>query len=138
MIYSNIIMKTAKRLLGFVSIALLFAVTPSVGFAAEAERGFKPLFNGKDLTGWEGDMKLWSVKDGAITGQTTKENPAHGNTFLIWKAGSVDDFELRFSYKIVPNNNIGFANSGVQYRSTDLGNFVVAGYQAEFAAGQNY
>ena len=28
----------------------------------------KQLFNGKDLTGWEGNAKLWSVQDGAITG----------------------------------------------------------------------
>ena len=40
-----------------------------------SERGFKSLFNGKDLTGWDGNPKLWSVKDGAITGQTTAENP---------------------------------------------------------------
>ena len=54
--------------------------------AAEPEEGFKSIFNGKDLSGWEGNPKLWSVKDGAITGQTTRENPARGNTFLIWKA----------------------------------------------------
>src|ERR1051325_6949025 len=58
------------------------------------------LFNGKDLTGWEGDPRLWSVKDGAIVGQTTPENPAKGNTFLIWTNGTVGDFELRCSFKL--------------------------------------
>ena len=53
-----------------------------------AETGFKSLLNGKDLTGWTGDPKLWSVKDGAITGQTTPDNPAKGNTFLIWTGGA--------------------------------------------------
>ena len=82
--------------------------------AADNEEGFKPLFNGTDLTGWEGLPQFWSVKDGAITGQTTKENPAKGNTFLVWKGGDVQDFELRLSYKIVANNDKGFANSGIQ------------------------
>ena len=30
--------------------------------------GFVPLFNGKDLTGWEGDTSLWSARDGMIVG----------------------------------------------------------------------
>lgn len=106
----------------------------------EAEKGFQSLFNGKDLTGWDGNPKLWSVKDGAITGQTTPENPTKGNTFLIWTNGTVADFELRFSYKITPNNDKGFANSGVQYRSKifDPANWVVGGYQADMEAGATY
>src|ERR1700693_3603848 len=82
--------------------------------------GFRKIFNGKDLTGWDGDPRLWSVKEGAITGQTTAENPATVNTFLIWTNGTVGDFELRCSFKIVPNNDKGFANSGIQYRSQVL------------------
>jgi type 1 glutamine amidotransferase len=109
----------------------------AVGFASAAapaddEAGFKSLFNGKDLAGWDGNPKFWSVKDGAITGQTTAENPTSGNTFLIWRLGSVDDFELRLSYRIIGGN------SGIQYRSTDHGNWVVGGYQADFEAGKTY
>jgi len=63
---------------------------------------------------------LWSVKDGAITGQTTPENPAKHNTFLIWTNGTVADFELRCSFKLLPGDDKGFANSGVQYRSKVL------------------
>ena len=100
--------------------------------------GAKSLFNGRDLTGWNGRMNHWSVQDGAITGKTTKENPAQGNNFLIWTNGTVADFELRFSYKIVPNGTKGFGNSGVQYRSKDFGNFVIGGYQADFEAGTTY
>jgi uncharacterized protein (TIGR03067 family) len=109
-------------------------------WAAEVEAGFRSLFNGQDLAGWDGDPKLWSVKDGAITGQTTPENPAKGNTFLIWKDGTPADFELRFSYRLVPNNDKGFANSGVQYRSkvVDQPNWVVGGYQADMEAGPTY
>ena len=105
-----------------------------------SEKGFTRIFNGKDLTGWTGDPRLWSVKDGAITGQTTPENPAKGNTFLIWTNGTVGDFELRCSFKLAANNDKGFANSGVQYRSKilDPGNWVVGGYQADMEAGPTY
>src|SRR5882672_9290052 len=117
-------------------------VASALAATAANEAGFKSLFNGKDLTGWEGRPEHWSVEDGAITGKTTKENPAKGNNFLIWrpdgKNGIVEDFELRLSYKIVPNGEKGFGNSGIQYRSKDFGNFVVGGYQADFEAGKTY
>jgi hypothetical protein len=93
--------------------------------AALCQEG-KSLFDGKTLTGWDGDSKFWSVEDGAITGKTTKDNPTKGNTFLIWKGGEVADFELTLKFKIVGGN------SGVQYRSIDKGNHVVNGYQADF------
>jgi hypothetical protein len=105
-----------------------------------AEQGFRSIFDGKDLTGWEGNPKLWSVKDGAITGQTTADNPAKGNTFLIWTNGTLADFELRCSFKLVPGDAQGFANSGIQYRSkvVDPANWVVGGYQADMEAGKTY
>jgi hypothetical protein len=105
-----------------------------------AEPGFFRIFNGRDLTGWEGNPKLWSVKAGAITGQTTAENPAKGNTFLIWTNGTVGNFELRCSFKLVPGDSKGFANSGIQYRSkvVDPANWVVGGYQADMEAGPAY
>jgi hypothetical protein len=105
--------------------------------AADAEAGFQSLFNGTDLTGWDGNPKLWSVNDGAIRGQTTAENSTKANTFLIWTNGMTADFELRASYKITPNNDKGFANSGFQYRSKILNatNWVVGGYQGDFEAG---
>jgi hypothetical protein len=104
------------------------------------EQGFKQIFNGIDLAGWDGNPKLWTVKDGAITGQTTAENPAKGNTFLIWTNGTVGDFELRCSFKLVPGDARGFANSGIQYRSkvVDPANWVVHGYQADMEAGPTY
>ena len=94
--------------------------------------GMTSLFNGKDLTGWDGDPKLWSVKDGVIHGETTAENPAKGNTFIICKDVKTADFELRLSFRCNATNN-----SGIQYRSkhiTDgkVGNaWVVRGYQHE-------
>ena len=105
-----------------------------------SESGFQKIFNGIDLTGWTGDPRLWSVKEGAITGQTTKENPAKGNTFLIWTNGQVGNFELRCSFKLMANNEQGFSNSGIQYRSKvlDPEHWVVGGYQADMEAGPTY
>jgi hypothetical protein len=100
--------------------------------------GEKQIFNGKDLSGWEGNPKLWSVKDGAITGVTTNDGDGKikHNTFLVWKDGKVGDFELTFQYKIVNGN------SGVQYRSKELtpgeNGPKVSGYQADFEAGETY
>jgi hypothetical protein len=104
------------------------------------EPGFEPLFNGKDLSGWDGNPKLWSSNDGIITGQTTPANPTKGNTFLIYTNGTFSDFELRASFKLVPGDKKGFANSGIQYRSKvlDPANWVVGGYQADMEAGTNY
>jgi len=100
----------------------------------------KSLFNGKDLAGWKG-LDFWSVKDGAITGQTTKEHPTKGNTFLVWE-GEVADFELTLQYKIVDldGKSEKFGNSGIQYRSkvVDEKGFVVAGYQGDFECGKTY
>ncbi len=99
--------------------------------APEEPAGTKAIFNGKDLTGWDGDPRLWSVKDGVIHGETTAENVTKGNTFLIWKEGELKDFDLRLSFRCNATNN-----SGIQYRSKHVtekvGNqWVMQGYQHE-------
>jgi hypothetical protein len=96
--------------------------------------GFVSLFNGKDLFGWDGDPRFWSVKGGAITGQTTKESPSRSNTFLVWKGGEVGDFELRLKARITGNN------SGIQYRSrvSDAKTWKVVGYQCDFGGGPTH
>jgi hypothetical protein len=116
------------------------AILPRALGQPAGETGFQNLFNGKDLTGWDGNPKLWTVKAGVITGQTTAQNPAKGNTFMIWTNGAPGDFELRCSFKLVPGDDQGFANSGIQYRSRifDPANWVVGGYQADMEAGTNY
>jgi hypothetical protein len=121
-----------KTTLIYAALAVVL-VAGFVGISAGDEKdGFKSIFNGKSLEGWSGNEKFWSVKDGSITGQTTAENPTQGNTFLIWKAGEVKDFELRLKFKIVGGN------SGIQYRSVDKGNHVVNGYQADIDSGETY
>jgi len=92
---------------------------------SDPSQGWVSLFNGKDLTGWDGDTRLWSVKDGVIHGQTTLTNPAKGNTFLIWRGGTLKDFKLRIKFRLENGN------SGIQYRSKEISKWVVSGYQAE-------
>ncbi|MCA9198813.1 MAG: DUF1080 domain-containing protein [Planctomycetales bacterium] len=119
--------------LGFLCSLFLFAATSAekaVTAPAEAE-GMVQLFNGTDLSGWNGDSRLWSVKEGVIHGETTDENKANGNTFLIWEGGTTKDFELRLSFRCNATNN-----SGVQYRSKHIqdggrNDWVVRGYQHE-------
>lgn len=107
------------------------ALSPTLK-AEDKNSDFKPLFNGKTLQGWDGNPEFWSVQEGVITGKTTAEKPTKGNTFLIWKDGTVGDFELKLQFRIVGGN------SGIQYRSKDHGNWVVGGYQADFEAGDTY
>jgi len=98
--------------------------------------GGKSLFDGKTLDGWDGNPVHWSVKDGAIVGENTKENPTKGNTFLIWKDGILKDFDLTLDYKI------DGGNSGIQYRSFvkpgKHDGWRIGGYQADFESGDRY
>ena len=119
-------------------LALGLAALTASAFAADS--GFKPIFDGKTLSGWEGLPSFWSVKDGALTGQTTAENPAKTNTFLIYQGASPANFALRLSFRLTPNNDKKWGNSGVQYRSkiVDAAGFVVAGYQADIDSPFKY
>jgi putative heme-binding domain-containing protein len=116
-------------------LALLFSIAVlSLSNTASAQDNFESLFNGKDLAGWDGLEKFWSVKDGAIFGETTKENPTEANTFLIWNGGEVGDFIFKTKVRFSGNN------SGVQYRSelVDADKFAVKGYQADLHKKQEY
>jgi 3-keto-disaccharide hydrolase len=55
----------------------LIAVAALLGTAqaGDDEKGFVSMFNGKDLTGWEGKPGGWWVEDGTITSESTEENP---------------------------------------------------------------
>jgi hypothetical protein len=126
------IMIRCLTLLALASYAFQASAADGPRLAPAESAGMKSLFNGKDLSGWDGDPRLWSVKNGAIHGETTAENPAQGNTFLIWKNGVTRDFELRLSFRCNATNN-----SGIQYRSKHItegkvrNKWVVRGYQHE-------
>ena len=108
----------SKRLL----LALLLCVV-----GAFAKDGFKPLFNGKNLDGWDGDPRLWKAQDGMIVG-STEGNPLEYNSFLITK-NTYANFILRAQAKLRNHN------SGIQFRSEELPDlkWAVRGYQADMA-----
>ena len=94
--------------------------------------GWITLFNGKDLTGWDGNPKVWSVVDGYISGKIDKLEG--GNTFLVYKHG-LYDYVLEADFVLVGNKG----NSGIQYRSKQSARgdnkWVVKGYQADIGTG---
>ena len=133
------------RLVARMKHTSFFSLIPACALAltlttARADDG-KAIFNGKDLTGWTGQMEFWSVQDGCITGHTTTEHMVKENTFLIWQ-GEVGDFELTCKYKITDTDGKSdkFGNSGIQYRSKVVKPeySVVSGYQADFECGKTY
>ena len=109
----------------------ILAAEPAVVEAPSAA-GWRTLFNGRNLDGWDGDERLWSVRDGVIRGETTLADKAAGNTFLIAKDLLLGDFELELAFRCSASNN-----SGIQYRSRHITDgspknaWVVRGYQHE-------
>jgi len=123
-----------KRIASALSAFVVFSTFAVFTTHANAQE-FRTIFNGEDLAGWKGDMTRWSVKDGAITGTTTKDRPLPHNQFLIWD-GMVSDFEFKAEFRLIGSNN-----SGVQYRSQafkDAGDFRIKGYQADIHANPPY
>jgi len=114
-----------RRLSVLFAVALIGAAACAVARAGEEkEEGFVPIFNGKDLAGWEGDKKLWIVEDGLLIGRS----PGIKYNDFLATTKEYGDFILRFQIRLKPNN----ANSGVQFRSKRVPNsHEVAGYQAD-------
>src|SRR5579862_958250 len=113
-----------KRFLFVLGLVLATATSASA-------QEWQKLFDGKTLTGWEGSAH-WVVKDGAICGVITKDTLIKTNTFLIWKGGTVANFQLKCKFRMEGGN------SGIQYRSIHLAKdkadpFIVKGYQADMA-----
>jgi hypothetical protein len=108
--------------------------------AFDNHTGFRQIFNGTNLEGWDGDPTFWRVENGVITGETTPEKPITQNSFLIWRGGRTADFDLKVEFRI----NAG--NTGVQYRSQQLpeggedniGKWVLKGYQADIDFANQY
>jgi hypothetical protein len=91
---------------------------------------FMPLFNGKDLEGWEAtNPELWSVKDGVIVGKQGKDQLKR-NTFLATKR-KYTDFVLKASVRLVRDEG----NSGIQFRTRIMPDGTARGYQADVAKG---
>jgi hypothetical protein len=124
-----------QRLLTICVITAVFtgsSVTSPQARAADAEEGFIPMCNGKDLTGWEGKSGWWRVEDGAITSESTAEKPCTKCNYLMWRQSKPTDFELRCEYRLVGGN------SGIQFRSRELPDWDTYGYQADMEAGDQW
>jgi hypothetical protein len=122
--------KYAVPLIAILCVALLCSYVIS-----DHKAGYRSIFNGKDLTGWEGDPNYWRVENGMIVGEVTPATILKRNTFLIWRDGSPANFELKLQYRI---SNKG--NSGVNYRSVEVDTLTYAlkGYQADIDGKDKY
>ncbi len=134
--------KTDSHLTRILIIAILLTAvgckTSVTGQTKEA--GFKQIFDGKTLKGWEGDANYWRVENGSLVGEITADKLLKSNTFIIWRGGEPKDFELKLEYQITIDGN-----SGVNYRSEQIKEvpFALKGYQSDIDGknrytGQNY
>lgn len=111
--------------------ALLFLMTTTVALA-DVPEGFTSIFNGKDLSGWEGSPAYWKVENGILTGSA--DGTLKYNRFIVWRGGKVKNFGWRAKVRVSPGGN-----SGLQYRSAlrpDLGESVVVGYQCDVVSNR--
>ena len=104
------------------------------------EAGFQQIFDGRTLTGWEGNPTYWRAENGSIVGEITPSTVIKSNTFLVWRGGRPRDFELKLDYRITPDGN-----SGINYRSTVIpdavtpeNRFAMRGYQCDIDGRQRY
>ena len=104
----------------------VFALMLLSGIASAQEQ---TLFNGKDLTGWDGKPGWWTVEDGVLTSESTADKKCHKANYLVWTGGEPADFELNLDFKLSPNTPK--ANSGVQIRSERRPDWDTFGYQAD-------
>ena len=102
--------------------------------AFEDHTGWRQIFDGSTLHGWDGNPQVWRVENGAIVGESSPEHPS-GTTNILWTGGEPGDFELKLEIKLEGAQ----ANSGVQYRSSRTGaRWGVKGYQADFDYANRY
>ena len=115
-----------RATLGFL---LLTVVGSHCAEAPPALKNSKSMFDGKTLTGWEGDPKIWRVEDGCLTGGSYVETVKQ-NEFLA-TTRDYTNFIVRLKIKLTGTN--GFINSGFQIRSQRVpNNSEMAGYQCDF------
>jgi len=114
------------------------SVKPQASGPAAPRPGSVPIFNGRDLTGWDADPRWWSAREDALVGQKADEDFPH-HEYAIWAGGTVKDFELRLKFRPTAGN------SGIDYRAERVwkdprGNPVrrfVQGYQADIMRDVN-
>jgi hypothetical protein len=110
----------------------------------EDRSGFQQIFDGVSMKNWDGDPTFWKAENGALVGTSTEANPVTENTFVIWRGGQPENFELKLEFRM------SASNSGIQFRSTHLpqgskagdrsiaGKWVLKGYQADIDFANQY
>ncbi len=89
------------------------------------------VFDGKTFAGWEGDLAIFRIQDGAIVGGSLERKVAR-NEFLC-TTKTYGDFELRLKVKLLGGEG---ANAGIQFRTKRIPNHhEVSGYQADMGTG---
>ena len=117
------------------SAAALFFSGHAFGQEQEQDKdGFTPIFNGKDLTGWEADTEIWSVEDGCLVGQSPNGEPYNKQNYIYWAKAEPGDFVLKLKYRLTGKGS----NSGVQIRSEKRPNWDCYGYQADMEEAPNW
>ena len=114
-----------------IATLLLVGLLPSSGVAQDRVK----LFDGKSLDGWEGDPKHWRVEGGTIIGEIPAGETLRKNTWLVWRGGTLRDFDLRLQVKLT---GAAAANSGIQFRCQVENVDHVSGYQADLDQGATW
>jgi hypothetical protein len=73
--------------------------------------GYKQIFDGKSLNGWDADSSIWRVEDGVMVGETVEGKPK-GNNYIVYRGDKARDFDLKLQMKIEKGGG-----GGIQYRS---------------------
>src|SRR6056297_2808808 len=102
---------------------------------AQDTRSARTIFDGKTLDGWEGDPAYWRVENGAIAGEIPTGQRLNKNTWLVWRAGTLTDFDLHLQFRLTGQPG---ANSGIQFRSQVRDIEHVSGYQADLDMGATW
>ncbi len=123
------------RIVCLYAILLACACNSPVKSDKTDEDGYVQIFDGKTLNGWEGDSTYWRVEDGKLVGEVTPATILERNSFIIWKGGITENFELKVEYKISAHGN-----SGINYRSDEIKDipYALTGYQADIEGGTRY
>ncbi len=95
------------------SLFRAFGLSLTAVLAGATEPKLEPIFNGRDLTGWQspGANPFWRVESGVLIGENDEKNT--GN--MLWTEQSYGDFVLEFDVRWT-----GEVDSGVEFREPKI------------------
>ena len=138
--HSKILSQVTLTCFMLVAVLSVGCKKPAENIQAESvdtiqDDGFVQIFDGKTLTGWEGDSTYWRAEGGSLIGEVTPTTLLKTNTFIVWQGGTPGDFELKVEFRIAEAGN-----SGINYRSEALADIphALRGYQADIDGKINY